>query len=285
MGLKISGYKLLCNKGNGDFNEDIVGLSPYGAWVLDGATGLNNKNLVSTESDAKWYVSWWNSYLHENMEREDSLKVIIKEGIEEITKEYYKLTYDKEVEAIDIPSCSCSILKFYKDKIEYLLLGDCTLLVNHNESVKILKDETLCRLDKKIFDFMQEAKDVTNLTLKERKAEVMPIIIENRLKKNTVGGYWALEFSKEAVDNCISGFIDIEYKMKIMMASDGFSCVYDRYKIFDKNEMMKIAEIKGIDYIYRKVRELEKDDEMAIEFPRFKIYDDSSCVYLEIYKY
>ncbi|MFA9074015.1 hypothetical protein ACEI72_05510 [Clostridioides difficile] len=78
---------------------------------------------------------------------------------------------------------------------------------------------------------------------------------------------------------------EFEYKMKIMMASDGFSCGYDRYKIFDKNEMMKIAEIKGIDYIYRKVRELEKDDEMAIEFPRFKIYDDSSCVYLEIYKY
>ncbi|CCL27434.1 TPA: hypothetical protein KO185_002184 [Clostridioides difficile] len=285
MELKISDYKLLCNKGSGAFNEDIVGLSPYGAWVLDGATGLNNKNLVSTESDAKWYVSWWNSYLHENMEREDSLKVIIKEGIEEITKEYYKLTDDKEVEAIDIPSCSCSILKFYKDKIEYLLLGDCTLLVNNNESVKILKDETLCELDKKVFDFMKEAKDATNLTLKERKAEVMPIIIENRLKKNTVGGYWTLEFSKEAVDNCVSGFIDIEYKMKIMMASDGFSCGYDRYKIFDKNEMMKIAEIKGIDYIYRKVRELEKDDEMAIEFPRFKIYDDSSCVYLEIYKY
>ncbi|HHX2459509.1 hypothetical protein [Clostridioides difficile] len=170
---KISDYKLLCNKGSGAFNEDIVGLSPYGAWVLDGATGLNNKNLVSTESDAKWYVSWWNSYLHENMEREDSLKVIIKEGIEEITKEYYKLTDDKEVEAIDIPSCSCSILKFYKDKIEYLLLGDCTLLVNNNESVKILKDETLCELDKKVFDFMKEAKDATNLTLKERKAEVM----------------------------------------------------------------------------------------------------------------
>lgn len=285
MGLKISDYKLLCNKGSGDFNEDIIGLSPYGAWVLDGATGLNNKNLVSTESDAKWYVNWWNSYLHENMKREESLKEIIKDGIEEINKEYNKLIGDNKIEAIDFPSCSCSILKFYEDKIEYLLLGDCTLLVDHKDSVKILKDETICGLDKKVFDFMEEIKDSTNLTLNEKKAKVMPIIIENRLKKNTVGGYWALEFSKEAVDNCVSGFIDLEDEMKIMMTSDGFSCGYDRYKIFNKEEMMKVAQVKGIDYIYRKVRKLEKDDEMAIEFPRFKIYDDSSCVYLDFYKH
>lgn len=285
MGLKISDYKLLCNKGSGDFNEDIIGLSPYGAWVLDGATGLNNKNLVSTESDAKWYVNWWNSYLHENMKREDSLKEIIKDGIEEITEEYNKLIGDNKIEAIDFPSCSCSILKFYEDKIEYLLLGDCTLLLDHNETVKILKDETICGLDKKVFDFMEEIKDSTNLTLNEKKAKVMPIIIENRLKKNTVGGYWALEFSKDAVDNCVSGFIYLEDEMKIMMTSDGFSCGYDRYKIFDKDEMMKVAQVKGIDYIYRKVRKLEKDDEMAIEFPRFKIYDDSSCVYLDFYKH
>ena len=44
MELKINDYKLLCNKGSAKFNEDIIGLSPYGAWVLDGATGLNNKN-------------------------------------------------------------------------------------------------------------------------------------------------------------------------------------------------------------------------------------------------
>ena len=98
MELKINDYKLLCNKGSAKFNEDIIGLSPYGAWVLDGATGLNNKNLVSNESDAKWYVNWWNKYLHENMKRNDSLKEIMKDGIDEITKEYYELIGDNKVE-------------------------------------------------------------------------------------------------------------------------------------------------------------------------------------------
>ena len=37
MSIKFNDYKLLCNRGSADFNEDVVGLSPYGAWVLDGA--------------------------------------------------------------------------------------------------------------------------------------------------------------------------------------------------------------------------------------------------------
>ena len=77
MSIKFIDYKLLCNKGSATFNEDVVGLSPYGAWVIDGATGLNGKNLISNESDAKWYVNWWNKYLHENLYKEEGLKEIV----------------------------------------------------------------------------------------------------------------------------------------------------------------------------------------------------------------
>ena len=284
MELKINDYKLLCNKGSANFNEDIVGLSPYGAWVLDGATGLNNKNLVSNESDAKWYVNWWNKYLHENMKRNDSLKEIMKDGIDEITKEYYKLIGDNKVESLDFPSCACSLVKFYEDKIEYLILGDCTLLVNSKGIVETFKDDAISKLDKKVYDYMAKLENSKNMTFNERKAKVMHIIIENRLKKNTIGGYWSLEFSKEAIDNCVSGFIDIKDNTKIMMTSDGFSCAHDRYGIFSKEEIINLANTEGIDYIYKKVREFEKSDDNGVEYPRFKVHDDSSCVYLDIYK-
>ena len=69
MALNIRNYSLLCNQGTAKFNEDVVGINPFGAWVLDGATGLNGKNLVSTESDARWYVQWWNRYLYKNINK------------------------------------------------------------------------------------------------------------------------------------------------------------------------------------------------------------------------
>lgn len=284
MELKINDYKLLCNKGSADFNEDIIGLSPYGAWVLDGATGLNNKNLVSNESDAKWYVNWWNKYLHDNMKRNVSLKEIMKDGIDEVSKEYHKLVGDAKVESLDFPSCACSIIKFYEDKIEYLILGDCTLLINDKDCVKTFKDDAISKLDKKVYDYMAEIENSKNMTFNERKDKVMHIIIENRLKKNTIGGYWSLEFSKDAIENCVNGFININNDMKIMMTSDGFSCAYDRYNIFSEEDIINIASIEGIDYIYKKMREFEKSDEKGVKYPRFKVHDDSSCIYLNIYK-
>ena len=284
MELKINDYKLLCNKGSADFNEDIVGLTPYGAWVLDGATGLNNKNLISDESDAKWYVNWWNKYLHENINRNDSLKEIIKEGVENIKSEYFTLLKDNKVENLDYPSCAAAILKFHEDKIEYILLADCTLFVKNKEGFKLYKDMAIEKLDKMVYYAMENLENSESMTLNEKKSKVMPIIINNRLKKNTLYGYWSLEFSTEAIDNCLSGFIEIDDNTQIMLTSDGFSCACDRYDIFEKEDMLNIAKEEGIDYIYKKIRNLENEDYMSTKFPRFKISDDSSCVYLDIYK-
>lgn len=284
MELKINDYKLLCNKGSADFNEDIVGLTPYGAWVLDGATGLNNKNLISDESDAKWYVNWWNKYLHKNINRNDSLKEIIKEGVENIKNEYFTLLKDNKVESLDYPSCAAAILKFHEDKIEYILLADCTLFVSNEKGFKLYKDMAIEKLDKMVYYAMENLENSESMTLNEKKSKVMPIIINNRLKKNTLYGYWSLEFSTEAIDNCLGGFIEIDDNTQIMLTSDGFSCACDRYDIFEKEDMLNIAKEEGIDYIYKKIRNLENEDYMSTKFPRFKISDDSSCVYLDIYK-
>ena len=68
------------------------------------------------------------------------------------------------------------------------------------------------------------------------------------------------------------------------MSSDGFSCAFDRYEIFETEEIMTIVKDKGIEHINEKIRQLEKEDKQGIIFPRFKENDDSSCIYLHIIK-
>ena len=89
MEIDIKEFKLLCEKGSESYNEDMVGICKKGAWVLDGATGLNNKNLISKESDAKWYVSWWNKYLQENISKNTSLKKIVLDRIGKYKKRIF----------------------------------------------------------------------------------------------------------------------------------------------------------------------------------------------------
>ena len=283
MGIVIRESKLLCCKGSGEFNEDVAGMTRYGAWVLDGATGLNNKKIVSDESDAKWYVDWWNNYLSQNIDKDFSLKDILYNGIDIVTREYKNTVGNTKVDKLDIPSCSIVIIKYYKDKLEYLVLGDCTLLTKVNNNYNCIKDESVCRLDEVVFNSIKNIENINELSLLDKKNKVLPVIIENRLKKNTKEGYWILEFNKDAVDNAIHGFIDVKDEISIVLTSDGFSCAFDRYNLVNKKDVFSIVQNEGIDHIYNKIRNLEREDLNGIVYPRFKMSDDSTCVYLNLY--
>ena len=286
MKIDIKDYKLLCHKGSGEYNEDIVRVCKYGAWILDGSTGLNKKNLISKESDAKWYVSWWDKYLYENINKDKSLKTIVCEGIENIKQEYLSTLAGIRLEKLDMPSASVAIVKFYKDKVEYFLLGDCTIVINDTNENIILKDDGVCKFDNMIFEKMKKLNNNNNksLSVKDKKDILLPYIIENRLKKNSEEGYWILEFDELAVEKSMHDYISINDELKLIISSDGFSCAYDRYNIFSVENIIQIVEENGIEYVNDKVRKLEHEDKNGLIFPRFKESDDSSCAYLHITK-
>ena len=284
MKIDIKDYKLLCHKGSGEYNEDIVRVCKYGAWIWDGSTGLNKKNLISKESDAKWYVSWWDKYLYENINKDKSLKTIVCEGIENIKQEYLSTLAGIRLEKLDMPSASVAIVKFYKDKVEYFLLGDCTIVINDTNENIILKDDGVCKFDNMIFEKMKKLNKNKSLSVKDKKDILLPYIIENRLKKNSEEGYWILEFDELAVEKSMHDYISINDELKLIISSDGFSCAYDRYNIFSVENIIQIVEENGIEYVNDKVRKLEHEDKNGLIFPRFKESDDSSCAYLHITK-
>ena len=285
MKIDIKDYKLICHKGSGEYNEDIVRVCKYGAWILDGSTGLNKKNLISKESDAKWYVSWWDKYLYENINKDKSLKTIVCEGIENIKQEYLSTLAGIRLEKLDMPSASVAIVKFYKDKVEYFLLGDCTIVINDTNENIILKDDGVCKFDNMIFEKMKKLNNNNkSLSVKDKKDILLPYIIENRLKKNSEEGYWILEFDELAVEKSMHDYISINDELKLIISSDGFSCAYDRYNIFSVENIIQIVEENGIEYVNDKVRKLEHEDKNGLIFPRFKESDDSSCAYLHITK-
>ncbi|MGL5346292.1 MAG: hypothetical protein ACRDA3_02990 [Peptostreptococcaceae bacterium] len=280
--MDINNYESLCNKGSAEYNEDIIGFTPKGIWVLDGATGLNNKNLVSNKSDAKWYVTWWNEYLYKNIGQEKSLKEIIKDGISKIKQEYLDKLKDKNISKLDHPSSSLCVVKFHKDSIEYLIFGDCALHIKIQDKTIIIKDKRLCELDNIVYKQMEGLSNLYRLTHEEIKNKVMDTIIKNRLKKNTQEGYWILGFEEDAVDNCIYGEEIINQNISIMLTSDGYSCISDRYKLIKEHKLIEEVKNYGVGNIYSKLRKFEEEEFSVNRYPRFKVKDDSSCIYLEI---
>lgn len=275
-------YDSICD-GSSMINEDVANMNNYGAWILDGATGLNGKNLIDKDSDAKWYVKQWDEYVNKNFHRTDiDLKRIVKEGINVVKDKYYKRVKDKCVKSLDLPSSSIVLTRWIKDTLEYFILGDCTLIIENNNKLNVIKDDSVTRLDNKVFEAMDEIMRKEGKTLSEAKKEVNNLIVRNRLLKNTNEGYWILGFDAEAVDRGLYGKIPFSSDTKLLMASDGFSAITDRYNYIDMENLIHEAQNKGLDNLCRKLREIEEDDSSGDKYPRFKKNDDASAIYIEL---
>ncbi|QSX05252.1 hypothetical protein JYG23_11270 [Sedimentibacter sp. zth1] len=273
---------IICEKGSALVNEDKANVIGNAAWVLDGATGLNNRNLTDDISDARWFVTWWNNYLTDNVNRDCSIHTIIKDGIHKINEEYVNGSVNNLSE-IDMPSSSFSLIRWNNEKteLEYFVLGDCSINFSRSNSIQTILDENLVTLDNNVLSQMKILTSEEGLTLDEAKTKLMDKIIDNRNKKNKTNGYYILGFDEKAVDNAIYSKLTIDNDLRVLITSDGFSALFDKYNYITINDLVKTLKAKKLMFFYDELRKIENKDFNASKFPRFKKCDDASAIYIE----
>ncbi|MGL5439179.1 MAG: protein phosphatase 2C domain-containing protein [Filifactoraceae bacterium] len=276
--MKIDLISLVSTKGSGKVNEDIAKFVGQSAYVLDGATGLNGRNLVGEKSDAYWLVNFWDRYLSQCVNGQDSLRDIVYRGIELSFEEYSLKIGDKKVTKIDYPSAAIAIVRLRDKKLDYFILGDCSVVTKVGDKLTFYMDDKISYLDNSIYKKMKSLNKNKRLNHEEVKSILMTDIISNRLQKNTVGGYWILEFMTEAVDNGIIGEIEVSNGMEVAIMTDGFSAIVDKYHIINTSEAFN----EGIEKAIKRLREFENLDKEVKKIPRFKVMDDASCIHIKL---
>lgn len=278
--MKILKKQIICK--SGDFeNEDAAGINEYGAWLLDGATGLSGTVLTNEKSDARWYTQRWDNYLAYSLKENLSLMEIIANGISYISAEFDKAIKYKPCSKLDYPSSSVTVLKWHERYIEYFSLGDSPMIIQIKDDFKEITDKKVLALDKKVFDAMNIVIQKNNISAWKAKSIIMPMIKEHRMLYNTEGGYWILGFDKRAVSKASQGIIEVTEPTKILMASDGFSALVDKYHAIDKKDFISQVEEKGLYMLYDYLRTIENEDDCGIRYPRYKKSDDASAIFFE----
>ncbi|MCX7747770.1 MAG: hypothetical protein N2645_12920 [Clostridia bacterium] len=264
-------------------NEDIAYAGDRFAWVIDGSTGLNKKCFTKDETDAHWFVKEWNAYLLGAMkDPSKNLCEIFTEGIEIIKAKFFDLVNGMKVGKLDFPSAAVAALQIVDGGLEYFVLGDCSLLYQKDggEVVK-MKDKRVERFDDEAIELIRTLMAKGD-SFKDAREKANDLLISNRLLKNTDEGYWALEFDQSAVQRAIYGKIENFSKIKILLASDGFTAVSDTYELLNAEQLLEAIEQRGLNYVYEMIRTTEDNDPECVRYPRFKKSDDTSAVYAEI---
>lgn len=284
MSVKVDKVEFKSEIGVGKINEDACGYKENTFWVLDGATGLNKRNLSDDISDAHWYTNWWDKYLNDNSFKDINLKDIMYKGIKKVDDDYQKFCVGKKVEKIDFPSASITIIRVNDEKLEYFILGDCRLYIDDGCKVQIIHDDSVSKLDNNIFNAMLDMEDFYSIDLSQSLSILSEQIIENRMKNNCDDGYWILSFDEKAIDKAKYGIIDIEKDIRIMIASDGYYSYSDKYRLIEEDLLIDETFKYGIDIMINQIRNFEDDKDRIRRIPRFKDKDDCTCLCINIEK-
>jgi hypothetical protein len=282
MKLKLAGH---LSRGSGHVNEDAVGYmgaedDVQAAWVLDGVTGINDKNLGLAGSDAQWFVARIDAHLRELFPMARDVRTVMSDLIDRlIADQAQALELGKLPESYDPPAaCIAAVCKIGGDW-HALRLGDCRLLAQDRTGFRRIVDFANDDFDHWITGEAQRLRAEGLTDIKAISLKLQPDLFANRRRRNRPGGYGVI-----AADRACLSFVyymPLSDPTSVLLASDGFFRLVDHYDEISEPELLSRASVNGnVETLYDRLRAIEKSDPDCLEFPRFKPQDDASALAL-----
>ena len=268
--------------GVGRFNEDYaeVRLDAGCAVLVDGATGLTKANLVPGESDAAWYARHLAKALAGQLA--DPARLTVDSYVHaggEVAQAYRLFDGATDLARIDEPNGSVASLRWQGGQVEVSLLGDCTAVVLMRDgSATVLQDDTLTKLDEENYARMYVYATEHDTTMAEARRALNPRFIENRLKMNEPGGYWAADISCRGMSRVQSWTFDASEVRALFACSDGYAAAVDMGVVADAADLAtRVAAGEG-QSLGEALRAAEQEDAGCWRVHRSKTSDDATYV-------
>ncbi|WP_058367727.1 hypothetical protein [Haloparvum sedimenti] len=270
----------------GAVNEDLVRTHGNAVVVLDGATGLSDRSVTDAASDGRWYVEALAEELGDRIDEGGGrgLRDLASEAVAAVADRYGDHPGAAEQDSHEVPSAAGAVLR-WDDDLEYLVLGDCGVVVDAGPESRAVLGEGPRELDRRVVEEMvaiREAADgaVSYESLRER---VHPMLVDHRKRKNREGGYWTFGLDPSAVDHAATGSLDRRDAEFAVAFTDGFEPVCTTYDAFaDWSTLVPYLRTDGIERAVRILRAFEESDPECREYPRLKPSDDVAVATVDL---
>ncbi len=273
-------------EGSGAVNEDGWGYigtpdDVSAAWVLDGVTGINGKNYLSSGTDAAWLVERAYKHLLKLAALDISLREIMSRLIQFLIIDWHDSAKGVDLpENYDLPAACLILAKRYGDSWHTARLGDSSLLARAAEGERTI----LVASPNNAFDHRLAAEAAKRRAAGARDskillAEFQPQLAQGRKLRNKAGGYSILEANISALE--FAEYLDLGKPSEIMLCTDGYFRAVDHYALYSEAGVLDASLVKGgVNSVLEEIRAVEAADPNCEKYPRFKPADDATAVVL-----
>lgn len=253
-------------------NDDAYGFAHGRAWVLDGATDMMEQKLTRTASDAAWIAQAANASLHRA--HPGSMRDAVRAASVDAAGAFAKLSATVSERWMS-PISSLLMIEEAPGALSGLDLGDSRVFALGADGAVELRGG-----HDGVDDEVQLASRQTDADkpLLQRTATI-DMLRRARATLNREGSHWTFGLDPACADHARAWEIKLPRPAHVLLMTDGFSALTDRYGAYDAGGLVHAALDKGLQDLGRELRAIENADAGG-RFPRFKKSDDATAVLL-----
>jgi len=259
-------------------NDDALGFQRNAAWVIDGATDYTDKPVTKTASDASWIAQAASTSLHSWTYGD--LREAVRNASEDAANAFSYLTRGQEIERWQLPVASLLMLtENTRGSIEGIDLGDCRVFALGGDGALQIAGGKIGGLDSEV-KFAATAPDAGKPLLQRTAA--LARMRELRAALNHDGAEWTFGLQPACADHARTWTLALKRPAHLLLMTDGFSALADRYRIYEPSALIRAAIGSGLQDLGRELRAVETADASHARYPRFKRSDDATALLLRL---
>jgi hypothetical protein len=257
-------------------NEDFGFVMPGLVGVFDGVTAPEGLDTGCIHGPA-WYVR----HLATHVERryvlapDRALPDLLAEAIDQTRADHGGRC---DLSHPSTPASTVCLLRETADAVEYLVLCDSPLLLEHGREVEVITDE---RHAESVAQIRAEALAVHDaMDSPEHTDQLRQVLTKQREHTNQPGGYWIAAANPAAAHEAVVGAMTLRGPGRVRRAAlltDGASCAVEEFELFGWRELLDVLTAHGPQALIQRVRAAELADYDGHARPRYKRHDDATA--------
>ena len=252
-------------------NEDFAGAFPDCAVLLDGAGGPSEMPSGCIHGTG-WFVRQLGARLLAGMETSThALPMILADGIRQVEASHAATC---NLGAPGTPAATVIMTRISDDNVEYLVLGDSTLILGEDAGPRVITDrriDNVAAAERKVMDALPTS------TPEHQEARIRFVALQRSLR-NRPGGYWIASTNPDAAFHARTGTVALRDLRRVTLLSDGAARFVD-FDLGTWTELVRILDLYGPAGVFGRIRAAERSDPDGAQWPRAKTRDDMAVVH------
>ncbi|MFJ2933466.1 protein phosphatase 2C domain-containing protein [Streptomyces sp. NPDC087219] len=176
------------------------------------------------------------------------------------------------------PSATLAALRVREDSVDWLVLGDCTLVLDHGRAPEVIMDDRLSMAAREERAAVRTAPPGSDA----RRALHGRLVRAERALRNRPGGYWVAAADPLAAGAALHGTYPRGDVRRAALLTDGAARLVTLFALADWSECLTALATEGPETLVGRVRDVELSDPTSTRWPRSKTHDDATVVYISL---